>query len=148
MMSLDWWRGQGPWVGALCFSYQFLTAGKGPSPGNLSRVSLLFSECHIWNRPGKVSSLGVPGAHSDLANSSFSPQGAEADRLGGVHPYRCLYLPGTCAQGTCLARIRASAAVSIELMLADHLQCTRNCVFFLHGYFTLRADWPWETPIF
>lgn len=35
-----------------------------------------------------------------LANSSLSPQGAEADRPGGVHPHRNLHLPGTYTQGT------------------------------------------------
>lgn len=41
------------------------------------------------------------GPSQTLANSSLSPQGAEADRPDGVPPHRDLRLPGTCTQGTC-----------------------------------------------
>lgn len=94
-----------------CSALPFLsvpTAGKGPLPGDLRRESLLSS----LDDP--------PGAHLDAATSSFFPQGAEADGFGGVHPYRRLHLPGTCAQGTCLTRIRASAAITTELTLLEY----------------------------
>lgn len=52
----------------------------------------------VWSAsPG----LAPWGLSQTLADSSLSaPQGAEADRPGGVHPHRNFHLPGTCTQGT------------------------------------------------
>lgn len=62
--------------------------------------------------------LGSPawapqGLPQTLANSSLPPQGAEADRPGGVHPYRNLHLPGTYTQGTFVRQAGARGRVVI-----------------------------------